>query len=89
MSILGGDRDINEVLELLSVDAGCACILPTPTKETELCAASCVNIEISQLKETTEQAGSFLSLLFALSTASVVVHSASLLPCLSFTSFPL
>ena len=77
MSILGGDRNINEVLELLSVDAACAGILPTQTKETVLCAASCVNIEISQLKETTEQAGSFLSLFFALSTASVLFDSAS------------
>lgn len=64
-----GDRNINEVLELLSVDAGCACILLTPTKETVLCVACCVNIEISQLKETREQAGSFLALC---SSASVV-----------------
>ena len=39
------DGDINEVLELLSVDAACA--LLTPARETVLCAARRVNIETS------------------------------------------
>lgn len=64
-----GDRNINEMLELLSVDAACACILQTPTKETVLCVVSCVNIELSLnilKRQERRQAHLCLSVFFSL-----------------------
>lgn len=83
MSILGGDGNINEVLELSSVDAGCACILLTPAKETVLCAAIVVSIlRYLSLKRQESRQTHSLSVFFCLSIAFGVFLS-FILSCLS------